>query len=74
MRHIIKGGLHFLFLYVIERCRWRSVLPWLHFIDLSLRLYAFYSLQNQMHTPPQKVLWWTGGSCSDETSLPGWRI
>jgi len=36
MRLTIKGGLQLLFLYFIERYRWRSVFPWLPFVDQTL--------------------------------------
>jgi len=30
-----QGGLHFIFLHLIERHRWRSVFLWLRFVDQS---------------------------------------
>jgi len=38
----ITGGLHFLFLYFIERHRWRSVLPWLNFVDQTLHRHSIF--------------------------------
>jgi len=41
----ITGGLHFLFLYIIERHRWRSVFPWLRFVHQTLhRLSSFFPM------------------------------
>jgi len=31
-RLTVKGGSRFLFLHLIERCRWCSVFPWLRFV------------------------------------------
>jgi len=36
MQLAIKSGLHFLFFYFIERYRWRSLFPWLRFVDQIL--------------------------------------
>jgi len=44
MRLTIKGGLQFLFLYFIERYRWRSVFPWLRFVDQTLSHSIFFSI------------------------------
>ena len=45
MRSKITGGLHFLFLYFIEGCRWRSVFPWLRFVDQTfLSQSIFFSM------------------------------
>jgi len=38
----IKGGLHFLFLYFIERYRWRSVFHWLRFVDQTLLSHSIF--------------------------------
>jgi len=42
MRLKITGGLHFLFLYFIERHRWRSVFPWLSFVDQALLSHSIF--------------------------------
>jgi len=42
MQLAIKGGSHFLFFYFIERYRWRSVFPWLRFIDQTLLSHSFF--------------------------------
>jgi len=45
VRLITKGGLHFLFLYFIERYRWRSVFRWRRFFDQTLiSHYIFFSI------------------------------
>jgi len=62
-------GLHLLFLYLIEKHKWRSVFPWLRFVDQTLFTHSI--LFRIICTLPQEVLWWTGGSCSGEISLPG---
>jgi len=36
MGFTIEGGLYFLFLYLIETYRWRSVFPWLRFVEQTL--------------------------------------
>jgi len=38
----IKSGLHFLFFYFIESYRWRSVFPWLHFVEQILLSYSIF--------------------------------
>jgi len=42
MRLTIKGGLHFLFLFFIKRYRWRSVFPWLRFVDQTLLSHSIF--------------------------------
>jgi len=41
-RLTIKGGLHFSFLYFIERFRWRSVFPWLRFVDRTILSHSIF--------------------------------
>ena len=56
MRLTIKGDLHFLFFYFIERYRRRSVSPWLLFVDqILLPHLIFFSITCTMCTahPPQ---------------------
>jgi len=43
------GGLYFLFLYLIERHRWRSVLPWLRFFRPN---YHFISIRFSITCTP----------------------
>jgi len=38
----IKSGLHFLFIYFIERYRWRSVFPWLRFVEKILLSHSIF--------------------------------
>ena len=59
---IISCGLHLLFLYLIERYRWRSVFPWLLFVDQALFSHSI-SLASSAHAS-QEGLWWTEDSCS----------
>jgi len=40
MQLIIKGGLHFLFLHLIEMDRWCSVFLWLCFLDQTPLSYS----------------------------------
>ena len=42
MRLAIKVELHFLFFCFIERYRWRSVFPWLRFVDQILISHLIY--------------------------------
>jgi len=35
-----KGGLHFLFIYLVERYRWHSVFPWLCFVNQAHFLHS----------------------------------
>jgi len=37
-----SGALHFLFLYFIERHRWRSVFPWPSFVDQALLSHSIF--------------------------------
>jgi len=40
-----KGDLHFLFFYFIETYRWRSVFPWLRFVNqIHLSHSVFFSI------------------------------
>jgi len=68
----IKGGLYFVFLNFMERFRWRSVFPWLHFVDQTLFRIRFSSA-SRAH-PSQEGLWWTEGSCGQRRRQGGsWR-
>jgi len=42
MRLTVKGGLHFLFFYFIERYRWRSVFPHVHFVDQIILSHSIF--------------------------------
>jgi len=44
VRLVIKGDLYFLFLYLIERYRWRSVFPWLRFYRPNILDSNFFSI------------------------------
>jgi len=39
-RHIIRSSLYFLFLYLLERYKWRSTFPWLRFVDRTIFSYS----------------------------------
>jgi len=51
-RLTIKDGLHFFISLLIERYRWRSVFPRLHFVDQTL--FAFCYLQHRAHIRHRK--------------------
>jgi len=63
VRLIRKGGLHFMFLYLIERYRW--FLGYVLSTKLSFRI--LFSSASCAHSS-QEALWWTEGSCSGEVS------
>jgi len=67
MRLVIKGGLYFLFLYLIEMHRWRSVFPWLRFVDQTLFSYSilfsiaftFKSVTGGIMMNRRQLQWWS---------------
>ena len=50
-----SGRLTFLFLYLIETYKWRSVFPWLRFVDQTLRSHSIFSASRA--NPSQEELW-----------------
>jgi len=58
----IKGGLHFIFLYLIEKCTSSSVFPWLRFVN-KLSFHILFSSASRVY-PSQEGLWRTEGSYS----------